>query len=146
MTTGFLLTLVASLLLIATTGGAAETQAGAPAQSVNARLTDESANVLKMRRDAARRVYEARIAKFKSGRVPANVVLQSNLRLLHSSLAIASPDAAVEYDCRARDIEAIAQKNLEAGAGTRQDVEQSKSVRLDVIIKDSLVCPDSSNN
>lgn len=142
MTTRLLLAIFAFMFLNSTSGGAAEP----PAQGVNARVIDELANVLNMRREAAMREYEARVAEFKSGRVPANVALQSNQRSLHSSLATASPNAAVKYDLRAAEIEAIAWKNLEIGNGTRRDVEKAKSARLDAMLKNLLVHPGSGND
>jgi len=145
MTTRLSLAFVASMLLVTAIGVAAEPQAGSAAQGVNVPLPGELGNVLPMRREAAMREYEARITEFKSGKVPANVVLQSNLRLLHISLATASPNAAVEYDRRAAEIEATARKHLAVESGSRQDVEQAKSARLDVILKDLLVGPASDN-
>ena len=84
--------------------------------------------------------------KFKSGRTPANVVLQASRRLLKASLDSNSPNAAIEYDRRVSEVESLAEKNLALGTGTRQDVAQAESSRLDAILKDLLSHSDSRNN
>jgi hypothetical protein len=99
-----------------------------------------------VRREAATKEYASRIAEFEAGKSPVNVVIQSNNRLLHASLCTGAPNAAVEYDRRASRIEGFAQKNLDLGVGTIQEVALAKSARLDAMLKDLLVRPASNNN
>ena len=139
------LAIVASMMLIATNGIAAEPQTEPPTQDSDVHRPEQLKNVLEMTREAATQEYEARIAEFKAGRSPANVVLQANRKLLHASLATDSPNAAIEYDRRASAIEAFAQKNLELRTGTRQELAQAKSARLDAMLKDLLIRSDSSD-
>ncbi len=140
-----LLAIVASLA-ITTSGLADEAKTTSPAQDVAVRPPEASRNVDQLRHDAATEEYVARLAEFRTGRSPANVVLQSNRRLLIASLVIDSPNAALEYDRRASEIEAFAKKNLELGTGTKQEVAQSKSARLDALLKNLLIRSDSRND
>jgi len=79
--------------------------------------------------------FQARFAEYRTGRSPVNVLLRCNQRLLRASLASSIPDAAIAYDGRAREIELLANINLERGTGTLQDVAQAEGARLDAILK-----------
>ena len=140
------LAIVAPMLLFATNGIAASPQTVPPSRSIDVRSPEQSVDELETRRDAAIQEYEARIVEFKAGRSPANVALQANRRLLEASLATDSPNAAIQYDRRTSEIETFAQKNLELGTGTRQEVVQAKFARLDAILKGLLIRDDSSKN
>ena len=140
------LAIVASMFLFATNGIAASPQTAPLSRSFDTRNPEQSLDELEMRREAAIQEYEARIAEYKAGRSPANVALQANRRLLQALLATDSPNAAIQYDRRASEIETFAQKNLELGTGTKQEVAQAKSARLDAILKGFLIRSDSFNN
>lgn len=79
--------------------------------------------------------YEVRLAEFKQGRSPVNVLLQSTTRLLHVSLDAKIPDSASLYDSRIAHIESIARRNLQLGICTAQEVAQAESSRLDALLK-----------
>lgn len=139
------LAIVASMLLVAAVGIAAEPQSDQPIDRNAARSAEQLQRTNERRREALTQEYKARISEFKLGRTPANVVLQASRRLLQASLDSNSPNAAIEYDRRASEVESMAQKNLELGTGTRQDVAQAKSSRLAAILKDLLSHSDSKD-
>lgn len=88
----------------------------------------------KERYSAALHEYEVRLGEFEAGRSPVNKVLQSAIRLLHSSLDAEIADSASLYDNRVANIEAIARRNLLLGTCTLQEVAQAESSRLDSIL------------
>ncbi len=91
-----------------------------------------------MRLEAAAQEFAERIDQYEAGKVPVNVVLQSNSRWLQASLIAGPPNAAVDYDHRARSIESLARRKLELGAGSRPELAQAKEARLDVILRNLL--------
>lgn len=140
------LAIVAFMLLFASIGIAGSSQAQSPSRDIDARNPKQLVNDHDTRRDAVTQEYEARVVEFKAGRSPVNVVLQANQKLLRSSLAADSPNAAINYDRRAAEIEAFAQKRLELGVGVKQEVAQARFARLDNLIKSLLIRPSSRNN
>lgn len=124
---------------MASSGLAGSPQTDPSSAGVDARGAEQLVSVVDVRREAATQEYEARIAELKAGRSPATVALQSNRRLLQVSLAADSPNAAIQYDRRAYEIETIAMKNLQLGTGTEREVAQAKAARLDAILKGLLI-------
>lgn len=102
------------------------------------RLSDDAKSLLDSAATSELAEYRARLREYEAGRSPANAVIQANRRLLEAALASGTPDAALDYDCRAAKIELLAERNLESRQGTKQEVAQAKSARLDAFLFDLL--------
>lgn len=127
-----------SLLLFAATGTADEpalNSADRGNESPVAEQSQEAQEAAKLRHLSASQELQARMAEFKAGRTPANVVIQANRRLLQASRAVHGPSRAdhLKYDGYAKMIEETAEKNLSQRVGTKHDVELAKAARLDAI-------------
>ncbi|CAD72569.1 MAG TPA: hypothetical protein DDX19_06745 [Rhodopirellula baltica] len=127
--------LFTAALLLASASIADDAAATLSQDTDRAAAIKQNQNTWEMRRAAAVQEYDARMAEFQAGQLPANVAIQANTRLLHASLVLGVPDAAVDYDRRASRIESIAKKNLELRTGTNQDVAQAESARLNALLK-----------
>ena len=90
------------------------------------------------RLQAATKEFAARIAEYRGGRSPINVVLQSNQRLLKAALDAHVPNAGIAYDRRAEEVEALAQHMLSIGSGTGKELTQAKENRLDAMLRNSI--------
>ena len=101
-------------------------------------VTDSSAADSFRKLEAARQEYQARIAEYKAGRNPTNVVIQANMKLLRASFATNTPHAALDYEDRAAEIETITEANWQSGLGTDTELSQAKAARLDELLKRSL--------
>jgi len=130
------LPLFAFVLAIASIGHAQQDTAVRHNAGANAddqlRLTHEQ------KVQAAAKEFDTRIAEYRAGRSPINVVLQSNQRLLVAALDAKVPNAGLDYDKRAATLESLAKHMLDSGSGTVTELAQTREFRLDVILRNSI--------
>ncbi|WP_286762468.1 MULTISPECIES: hypothetical protein [Rhodopirellula] len=141
-----LLVVVASILQSATSGHSAEPQAEPRPQDhkfVGRTLIQFFQQV---KQDINRTAFDAQMSHYRIYGTNARFVIRANRELLKSSLMVGVPNAAIEYEARAREIEALAKESVRSGAASEQDLALAKSARLDTMLSGFLIPADVKNN
>lgn len=133
-------TIVCTLALAATIGVASEPLAQLSAATPSPGLSDQTENALARtaaaRYAASKTEITVRMREYRNGRSPVNACLQANQRFLRAALDANVPNASIDYERRALEIEQLAQTHFENGLGTLQEIDQAKAARLNVILRD----------